>query len=109
AATQTNTVADVAAADGNYYVNISLQGGCFVSLPYSIKFSPVHNLTLGEDRLICNQPSISLHATTAGVSKYQWQNGSIDSVFAATASGNYSVIAQDSNGCSKTASVNIEF
>lgn len=109
AAGQTYTVPDITGADGNYCVNINLPDDCFVSLPYAVKLSPVHHLNLGDDVMICDKSSLVLHATTAGVTNYHWQNGSTDSVFTATASGSYSVTAADSTGCLRTASVNVTF
>jgi gliding motility-associated-like protein len=106
---QTYTVPDIAGAQGNYFVNISLSGDCFVSLPFVVKLSPVHDLALGDNILVCDSLSVKLDATLPGIDNYLWQDGSTDSVFTAKAAGVYSVTASDNTGCSKTASVNISF
>ena len=109
ATAQTYTVPDKPDAEGNYFVNINLPNDCFVSLPYAIKLSPVHNLSLGGDKILCDSVALKLHATLAGVSSYHWQNGSTDSVISVNSSGTYSVTATDNTGCSNSASVNISF
>jgi gliding motility-associated-like protein len=106
---QTYTVPDAAGAAGNYSVNISLPGGCFTSLPFAVTFSPVRDLTLGNNSIVCDSASVKLNATLPGVENYLWQNGSTDPVFTANASGHYSVKATDNTGCSKTSSLNISF
>ena len=106
---ETYTVPDEPASAGNYSVNISLPGDCFTSLPFAVTFSPVRNLSLGDNRIVCDSTSITLNATLPHVTNYHWQNGSADPVFTANTSGAYSVTATDDNGCSKTASANIEF
>jgi gliding motility-associated-like protein len=102
-------VPDQPGADGIYFVNITLRGDCFVSLPYTIKLSPVHNLALGSDKILCDTTAIQLHATLSGVTNYHWQNGSGDSVISVKTSGTYTVTVADNTGCANTASVNVFF
>jgi gliding motility-associated-like protein len=106
---QTYIVPDEPASAGNYSVNISLPGDCFTSLPFAVTFSPVRNLTLGNNSIVCDSGTLTLNATLPGVNNYHWKNGSTDPVFTANTSGDYSVTAIDDNGCSKTASVNLSF
>jgi len=58
-------------------------------------------ISAGEDVLVCEEESILLAASGAGVDgNYNWDNGVVNGIdFIPIVSGTYHVIGQDSNGC----------
>lgn len=92
---------------GNYSVFITDQHGCtVVSTPYHIQnINRIIKVDLGRDTSICPGQHLSLYP---GIfSTYEWQDGSINSHFNATQTGQYTVTVGDSLGCSGTGSINI--
>ena len=63
---------------------------------------PSLTLDLGADQNICDQSLYILSAANPNVESYEWQNGSTDSTFVVTSSGEYSVLMTDIFGCTYT-------
>ena len=93
---------------GTYKVDVSLSNGCVVTDSIIVDFVlPID--TLGNDTTLCEGETLTLDATTAGATSYNWQNGaSTDSTFNVTESDRYGVEVIV-NGCSGTDSINVNF
>ncbi|MDQ2180899.1 hypothetical protein, partial [Marinifilum sp. D714] len=61
---------------------------------------------LGLDQETCAGGTITLDADNPG-SSYLWSNGATTQSVTVNASGNYSVVVTDANGCSATDDVNV--
>ncbi|MDQ2180898.1 hypothetical protein, partial [Marinifilum sp. D714] len=61
---------------------------------------------LGLDQETCAGGTITLDAGNPG-SSYLWSNGATTQSVTVNASGNYSVVVTDANGCSATDDVNV--
>ena len=90
-----------------YKVDVDL-GGCVVTDSIIVDFVlPID--ALANDTTLCQGESLTLDATTAGATSYNWQNGaSTDSVFNVSGSDRYGVEVIV-NGCSGTDSINVSF
>ncbi len=89
---------------GTYYVQVSAASGCSTADQIVVNFYPEINLDLGNDTLICIGETIML-AAPEGFIEYSWQDGSTETTFEATETGNYWVTVFDEFGCSSTDSL----
>ncbi|WP_372753924.1 gliding motility-associated C-terminal domain-containing protein, partial [Labilibaculum sp.] len=99
--TQTITVN----TSGNYSVTITDANGCSASddVNTTIHANPV--VDLGADQETCAGGTITFDAGNAG-STYLWSTGETTQTISVSASGNYSIVITDANGCSATDDVN---
>nr|WP_320120332.1 gliding motility-associated C-terminal domain-containing protein [uncultured Marinifilum sp.] len=100
--TQTITVA----ASGNYSVVVTDTNGCSASDDVNVTVHPNPTVDLGADQETCAGGTITLDAGNAGAS-YLWSTGETTQNITVSASGNYSVVVTDANGCSATDDVNV--
>jgi gliding motility-associated-like protein len=107
ATSQIYNVPDNANAAGAYQVNISLPYGCINSLPFDVAFSDLQKFKPPGDTSICAPSSVRLNAGWPGVS-YLWQDGSTNSYFDVTKTGDYSVTLTDRYGCTKKNPIRVE-
>jgi len=89
---------------GTYYVQVSAASGCSTADQIVVDFYPEINLSLGNDTIICLGESLLLVAPE-GFSDYSWQDGSTETSYEASESGNYWVTVSDEFGCSRTDSL----
>jgi PKD repeat protein len=100
-------------AAGNYSVTVTdaLNTSCsVVSNAETVSVDAFRStLSLGSATTICAGNKISLVTPSAGWNRlrFQWTDGSTDSLLWVNTSGTYSVTVTDTIGCSGTASVNI--
>lgn len=104
-ATSNNYQLPVENPDGNYNVLISNADSCLVSEPYTVLTNPLGNLSLPADTSLCENDSLLLAPTNAGVT-YSWNGSNYQSVKIFN-EGVYEIIASAANGCSKTFTVNV--
>ena len=99
------------AASGTYSVTVSNAAGCSASTTVDIIINPLPTPAAGSNAPQC--PGSTLNLTSSGGTSYNWsgpngftsneQNPSITNVTSA-ASGTYTVIVTDANGCSASTS-----
>ena len=95
---------------GTYVVRADDSKGCFVTRNVTITIPTAITLTVTGTNPTCggSNGTITFTATGGtGVLNYRVNNVAASSPFAASASGTYSVVATDANGCSVTKSVTI--
>ncbi len=80
--------------------------GCVVSDTIHITIKTGGVLVAGADTLICSNQTLLLNATS-GFTNYLWNTGSTGPVLSVQQSGNYSVVATNSNGCKSRDTVNV--
>ncbi|MEO8150566.1 MAG: T9SS type A sorting domain-containing protein [Bacteroidia bacterium] len=90
-------------APGTYNVDVILyyMGGTD-SMQIEVTIHPLPTLNLGPDTTFCSGTAFLINA--GAHHSYQWQNGSTNSTFTATAAGTYFVTVEDS-GCFATDSI----
>ncbi|MFA8436417.1 MAG: gliding motility-associated C-terminal domain-containing protein, partial [Marinifilaceae bacterium] len=88
----------VVSTTGTYDVRVTDVHGCVASDEVVISVNPNPVVNLGDDQAFCEGSSATLDAGNVG-STYLWNDGSISQTLVASASGSYSVIVTDSNGC----------
>lgn len=98
-----------------YYVRSEDSCGIGSCVSITIEVNPIPQITslTSSSSIFCNNDSVALLANTNGYSSIFWYNdntlinGTYDSVYYASASGNYKVIIYDSLQCSDTAQISI--
>ncbi len=94
-------------SSGTYSVFVS-NTGCSYQDEINVTFLNSPILDLGDDASYCNGDTIVLTAYDVATTSYIWQDGSTESAFTVTESGNYSVLT--SNGyCENQDSIAITF
>lgn len=92
---------------GMYTVTVFNTYNCSASASTTLAVNALPELTLTTDTSICQGQSVTLTALTNTGCTYLWSNGSHQNSINVSASGTYSVTATNSNGCTKTQSVNV--
>ena len=99
----------VAQQPGVYWVDIDL-GACLRRDSFMVIPSTEVEIDLGADTTFCDATtSYILDATTEGIVSYEWQNGSTEPLLDVAISGNYSLTAIDTNGCTIEDNIIIQF
>ena len=93
-------------ASGNYSVTVTDTNGCQQTDSIDITVHPLPIIQLGNDTSFCNGNSLTLDAQNPGAT-YLWSTSETSQTISVNASGNYSVIVTDTNGCQQTDSINI--
>jgi hypothetical protein len=100
-----------AAAQGDYTVAITSPAGCVaIATAVTLTVNPLPTVSINPSvsQTICDGGQVSFQATPASGLSYQWRDsgnplsGAVSSSFNAMASGSYSLLATDNNGCSAT-------
>ncbi|PKQ60154.1 hypothetical protein BZG01_21255, partial [Labilibaculum manganireducens] len=99
--TQTITVS----ASGNYSVTVIDANGCSATDDANATIHPNPVIDLGIDQETCSGNSITFNAGNVGAT-YLWSTGETTQTITASASGNYSVVVTDANGCSASDDAN---
>ncbi|MFZ1686838.1 MAG: gliding motility-associated C-terminal domain-containing protein, partial [Flavobacteriales bacterium] len=105
--TGATSAAITASTSGTYWVE-ALQGNCAVSDTIAITVDPVPNVALPNDTTLCGGATLLLDATIPGVT-YVWQDGSSNSTFLVSATGNYSVTVSSANGCADSDAITVNY
>lgn len=101
-----DTTSSIIVGDSNSYWVVANQGSCSKSdtILVSVYSTP---LDLGPDTVLCAGDTLLLNPAISNVS-YTWQDGSVDSVYYVTDSGNYSV-SITYNSCVFSDSINVVY
>ena len=92
---------------GLYHVEVTNIDGCSNSDSITIGFSISPAVSLGNDTVLCKGQSLDLIVNIPGAT-YQWQDGSIDSIFTVSSSALYWVKVINTEGCFHSDSVAIK-
>ncbi|MCB9233924.1 MAG: T9SS type A sorting domain-containing protein [Bacteroidia bacterium] len=96
-------------SSGLYTVEVSVSGGCPVISPsktITVNALPAAMVSASGPASVCAGNAVTLMASTGTGYIYQWQlngndiSGAINSTWAASAAGNYTVVVTDTNACS---------
>jgi gliding motility-associated-like protein len=90
---------------GNYTVAITDDRGCTDTARFGIGNNNNFSVSLGRDTVLCTGEMLLLYP--GSFNTYQWQDGSTDSAFLVTETGDYSVQVTDASGCSGTAHIKV--
>src|ERR1051326_2964848 len=101
ASTQTITVNNA----GSYYVIVTDPSGCTNSDTIAITAFALPVVALGNDTTLCAGP-LTLDAGNPG-DTYLWSDASTGQTLSVSASGTYSVIVTNANGCSNSDTINV--
>ncbi|MCD6069146.1 MAG: hypothetical protein K0S33_3972 [Bacteroidetes bacterium] len=84
-------------AGGSYHVAVTDANGCVGRDTLVVTANPAPVVALGTDTIRCGG-SVTLDAANAG-STYEWNDMTTAQMLTVTASGTYSVVVTDANGC----------
>ncbi|MBL0341721.1 MAG: T9SS type A sorting domain-containing protein [Bacteroidetes bacterium] len=95
-------------ADGNYTVQLFADdgAGCVDSVALNVLVYQQPPFSLASDSIICDGDSLDLDAGT-GFTTYLWSDSTSNQILTVGATGSYSVIVTDQNGCSATDSIDV--
>ena len=99
--TQTITVS----TSGNFSVTVTDANDCSATDDANATIHPNPTVNLGADQVTCAGGTITFDAGNAG-STYLWSTGETTQTITVSASGNYSVVVNDANGCSASDDAN---
>lgn len=86
---------------GDYYVQVTNLSGCtrYSDTLHFIEDTFHLQVSLGSDTSLCAGNVISLETGASQATSYLWNTGESSPTIVVSTSGNYSLIAQNSNGC----------
>lgn len=93
--------------NGDYAVTAYNSYGCSASASTTLTVNPLPEFTLTSDTSICQGEFVILRANAPANCTYEWSNGSFQNNITARNAGTYTVTVTNSNGCSRTRSVNV--
>jgi gliding motility-associated-like protein len=82
---------------GKYYVNVTNSNGCIGTDSIQVSIGSL-SVNLGPDTALCSGENFILDATTANAT-YLWNTAATTATIDASATGTYSVIVTNGNGC----------
>lgn len=91
---------------GSYFDTLSSGSGCDSIIRLNLQIYPNPEPDLGKDTMICQGTPFVLNP--GSFKRYQWQNGSNDSLMPVSSSGSYKVTVVNNYGCLANDSVHIE-
>jgi PKD repeat protein len=92
---------------GIYWVDVTnLTTSCTTRDSVSVIINPLPSVNLGNDTTLCSYESITLNAGNTGAN-YLWNNGSLSQTTTVFATGLYSVVVTDANGCVNDDQINV--
>lgn len=92
---------------GSYWLSVA-NTFCTVSDTINIVALPNVNFSLPNDTTLCDGQTLLLKPGLTGVT-YEWQNGSKGNGFLVKQAGKYWVTIKNTNGCSKTDTINVSY
>ena len=92
---------------GTYWLQISNSCGSFASA-IDVTVAPLPALDLGPDTGLCSQDSVLLQSNISNAS-YTWSSGAASSALTVGATGNYWLQVTDSNLCSASDTIFVEY
>ena len=92
---------------GIYTLTVTDNNGCTASTSQNVTVNNNPVAAITGNFIVCQGTAGLLDATQAGIISYNWSNGSTTASIQPTASGIYSVIITDGNGCTGTTSQNL--
>ncbi len=102
----TNGTATAPTAAGTYTVTGTDANGCENTDDVAITLNPVPSVNLGTDITVCDyETPVTLNAGSH--TTYDWSTGSATSTIQVTATGNYSVIVTNAEGCTGTDAIQV--
>ncbi|SRR6266496_5242591 len=93
--------------NGNYNVRIISGADCETSEPLSVLISKLATLKFVTDTSDCEDQKITIAPATPGI-LYNWSGSATDTSVTINQPGNYNITAYDSNGCTKSFTVNVQ-
>lgn len=104
-----------ATTTGSYTASVSISPTCgsTSATPAIVTVNPlpVSTVTAAGPVVVCAGSTVTLNANTGAGLSYQWQesgtaiSGATNATYAATATGNYTVVVTNTNNCAKTSTV----
>jgi gliding motility-associated-like protein len=103
----TSSIYNVTDTTGITYYNVRIitSDTCVITEPYLVTASKLNQIRIPEDTAMCASDTLLLAPEIIGIT--YTVNGTISTSVKITAPGNYSVIASDIQGCTKTFNTNI--
>ncbi len=92
--------------NGYYYVLVSDTNGCSTSGGVQVEQYKTPAVNLGADTVLCQGDELQLNAGTGYVS-YHWSTGASTQTVNVTTIGTYSVMVEDTNGCTSMDTITI--
>ena len=92
---------------GDYSVIITDSNGCINSDTINVVLNPLPYINLGDDIEICEDKDVLILDVYLENASYLWNDNSTSSTFNIDATGVYSVILTDSNGCINSDTINV--
>tara|TARA_B110000444_G_C18827682_1_gene591272 strand:- start:93 stop:2372 length:2280 start_codon:yes stop_codon:yes gene_type:complete len=92
---------------GDYSVIITDSNGCINSDTINVVLNPLTYINLGDDIEICEDKDVLILDVYLENASYLWNDNSTSSTFNIDATGVYSVILTDSNGCINSDTINV--
>jgi|GEM_PF-525222 len=89
-----------------YSVTATSSDGCTTMDDIVLTFHALPMVDLGSASALCDGQSTTLDAGS-GFASYMWSDGSTNQMLTVTASGDYSVMVTDANGCEGTDTTNV--
>ncbi|MDP2388217.1 MAG: PKD domain-containing protein [Bacteroidota bacterium] len=103
-----NTTSITTNTAGTYWLKVTNPIGCSFNDTISVSFdTSVSNTFLGSDTALCAGNSITLVSGNQAGLSYLWNDNSINDTLIVNASGQYSIIATNSNGCEAKDTINV--
>ena len=92
---------------GTYHVEV-IVNGCSILDSVDINYILIPQLEIGNDTSLCEGDQLDIIIEAEATTSYTWQDGSNDTNYSITTSGNYIVNADD-QGCTNTDSISVNF
>ncbi len=93
---------------GVYWVKVSLLNNCYKYDTIVVNYSPVPQINLGNDTVLCQGQSLILNATFLN-STYLWQNGATTPTYTVSNQGMYWVQVANSISCTNRDTINVSY
>ncbi|NJN77014.1 MAG: T9SS type B sorting domain-containing protein [Saprospiraceae bacterium] len=94
---------------GTYTVTILDANNCQIQSSITVTTLDTLTVNIGNDTTLCVDETLTLDATTPDIINYQWQDGSTNATFTVTANGLYHVLITNTQGCTTTDSIVIDY
>lgn len=103
-----NTPSIIANTSGDHTITVTNAQGCQAITTFNVVLLQIPIVDLGPDIFLCGTISEELDAGNAG-SAFSWSTGATGQVLTVVNDGTYGVTVMNSDGCSSSDEVNVEF